>query len=78
MKLWRLSQGEKTGYDTHDSCVVAAPDESAARRVHPSSVSWEGDFSTWASSPEGVRAEYLGEAKDGTPTGLILASFNAG
>lgn len=31
--LWRLSQDEDDGYDTYDSCVVAAPDEHSARRI---------------------------------------------
>jgi hypothetical protein len=33
--LWRLSQDVYGGYDTYDSCVVAAVDEAAAKRVHP-------------------------------------------
>ena len=32
----------------------------------------------WAYGPAGVEAEYIGEAKEGTEAGVILASFNAG
>ena len=34
--LWLLSQTENGGYDTYDSCVVAAVDEQSAKRIRPS------------------------------------------
>lgn len=42
---------------------------------------WRGGatvFGTWVSKLADVSVEYLGEAKEGTPKGTILASFNAG
>lgn len=37
MNIYLLEQDLKTGYDTFDSCVVAAINETAARNTHPSS-----------------------------------------
>lgn len=80
MKIWLLSQTENGGYDTYDSCVVAAPDEESAKKIHPGTCDWEKDnwMRNWASKPENVSVLYLGEAKDGLDAGAILASFNAG
>lgn len=75
MKLWKISQDENDGYDTFDSAVVAAETESDARDTLPADWARPGD--SWA-KPEGVKVEYLGEAKDGTAAGVICASFNAG
>jgi hypothetical protein len=35
MNLYLLTQNQVTGYDTYDSCVVCAVDETAARLMHP-------------------------------------------
>lgn len=77
MKLWLLVQSSVRGYDTFDSCVVAAPDEDSARKIPPrtSDNTWGR---TWCFSPEDVHVEYLGTAKKGTTAGVVLASFNAG
>ena len=87
MKLWLLSQNENNGYDTYDSCVVAAETESDAVRIHPYSrwlqegdgLLWEDEFPTWAKTPQTVKAKYIGEAAEGITAGeVICASFNAG
>lgn len=36
MKLYLLSQGSVSGYDTYDAVVVAAESEEDARTIHPS------------------------------------------
>lgn len=78
MFLYLLSQSENNGYDTFDSAVVAAPDEYSAILIHPhGNLAWKAS-ETWASSPERVKIEYLGHAKEGTKLGIICASFNAG
>lgn len=38
MKLWILTNNTVTGYDTFDSCIVAAKTEEAARLITPGSV----------------------------------------
>lgn len=35
MNLYLLTQNDNTGYDTYDSAVVAAKDETQARSIHP-------------------------------------------
>ena len=34
--------------------------------------------STWCSTPDDVKVELVGTAKEGTIAGIVLASFNAG
>ena len=48
--LWWLTQDAVTGYDTFDSCVVAAKDEASARRVCPGwgATVWDDDRQIWA------------------------------
>jgi len=85
MKLFKLSQTENSGWDTFDSLIVTAETEEDARNIHPqeywddpSEIEWGEPYGTWCSSPDSVEVEYLGEAKEGTERGIILASFNAG
>lgn len=73
--LYYLSQDDSRGYDTYDSCIVAAETEDEARNIHPLS-GWGSR--TWARKPEYVKVELLGIAVPGTEPGVILASFNAG
>lgn len=84
MKLWLIVQMERRGYDTYDSAVVAAETADEAIKVHPDDYEGSSERSriwesyTWASSPDRVSAEYLGEAAADVKPGVILASFNAG
>lgn len=91
MKLYLLSQRDNNNYDTYDSAVVAAPTPEEAIMIHPSSSArvengrfvagtgqWTRDERSWAYGPGSVESEYIGEAKEGTEAGAILASFNAG
>lgn len=87
MKLWLISQTENNDYETFDSAVVAAHDETIARHTHPRG----GQFDTvtdkdweqrswgngWASHPNNVTAKYIGEAAEGI-TSVVCTSFNAG
>ena len=90
MKLFKLTQSDNTGYDTFDSCVVAAESEADAKTIHPSTVElvqWDddrkmwlgnelGEFTlTWADFPKSVHAEYLGETH--LLRGVVVSSFNA-
>ena len=72
MKLWKISQDKNSEYDTYDSAIVAAVDEESARKTKVSE-----DEYAWA-APEFVTVDYIGEAKEDTEPGVILASFNAG
>jgi len=78
MKLWRISQDKNRGYDTYDSAIVAANTEDEARHITPSTRDWGDTYSAWVSRPDQVEVEEIGEAKEGTEAGIILASFNAG
>lgn len=71
MRLWLISQDVNDGYDTYDSAVVAAATEDEARH------SDVGSAQTWC-SPEHVTVKLIGEAAEGIPAGVVLASFNAG
>jgi len=73
MKLWLISSG-LSQYDTYNNAVVAASTKRKARETHPNG---SGHQHGWV-CPEDVNVEYLGEAKPGTKSGVICASFNAG
>lgn len=82
MKLWLISQDERDGYGTYDSAVVCAETQEQARLIHPSGFArevsaWPSD-PEWASSPEKVSAELIGEAASEQQAGVVLTSFNAG
>ena len=82
MKLWLLTQNKNTGYDTFDAVVVAASTKEKAQAIAPDhspngTKRYEDVNGDWC-QPEFVKATYLGKAKAGTKTGIILASFNAG
>ena len=85
MKLFRISQTQNDGWDTYDSAIVAAMTEVEASKINPSEYgeNWQDgkennwqERDGWALSPDAVLVEYLGEAKEGTLSGVILASFN--
>lgn len=78
MKLFLLSQDVNRGYDTYDAIVVAALTEAEARLITPRLGSFTSNLDAWAEKPEQVEVDYLGEAKEGTESGVILESFNAG
>lgn len=79
MKLWLISQTENREYDTYDCAIVAYEAEEEARQCHPGGFyKWQEGRGSWASTPELVKAEYIGEAREGTKAGVICASFNAG
>jgi hypothetical protein len=81
LNLYLISQNENNDYDTYDSAVVAAPDENAARLIHPETgrPAEAADWSwTWTSDPSKVNVKLIGQALDGTKIGAICSSYNAG
>ena len=84
MKLFKLTQDVNNDYNTYDSVIVAAEDEEEAKYIHPDYFitcnGWDGttsEYSSWCAI-EDVQVKYIGEAKEGTVKGIILASYNAG
>jgi hypothetical protein len=85
MKIFLISQDTNNNYDTFDSAVVAAENEEIARAIDPATGELNNfkkddffKYIPWCRSIDDVKAEYLGEAVEGTKQGVILASFNAG
>ena len=87
MKLWLISQTERTGYDTYDRAVVAAATAEDATKIHPDGYSryepsesddWPSGWASWVNRAATVHVEYIGEAKDGAKAGVICASYTAG
>lgn len=88
LKLWLLSQDYNTDYDTFDSCVVAAENEHLAKLIPPNFQGMKpleipkpgtSDWPVYAwADPDKVTARLIGVAIDGTDTGCVIASFNAG
>ena len=93
MNLYLLTQTERDGYDTYDSCVVAADSWQdavlidprgqvyGAARDNPRASGWAKgayeSYGSWCSSPAAVKAEFIGTAAEGV-RGVVCASFNAG
>lgn len=79
MNLYLLT-GTESGYNTYDSCVVAAPSEEVARTIHPNGTNNKYAWTTsdWASSHESVTAKLIGTALEGAVQGAICASFHRG
>lgn len=79
MRLWLISQTETTGYDVYDSAVVAAESADEAQRLHPGEYDdWDTTYASWATKPENVKVELIGEAAPEVKEGVVCASFNAG
>ena len=84
MKLFLIEQDQNCAYDSYDSAVVAAPNEDAARTMHPETgqpmkdEDWNENYGLWCNGQEHVKVRYLGEAIDGVEPGIVCSSFNAG
>lgn len=91
MNIYLLTQNTNTGYDTFDSCVVAAPDEATARTLHPrGGRNWNGRAWAWSdgtlgyarefewTDPDNVTVKHVGTALADQSVGVICASYNAG
>jgi hypothetical protein len=80
MNLYYLSQDDETGYDTYDSCVVAADSEDEARLIRPDGGdNWDSMFgSSWARYPNKVKVTFIGVAASTVKRGVVCSSFNAG
>lgn len=82
MNLYQISQSSNIDYDTFDSAIVCAKDETAAKAIHPGDdEEWPSSvdpFSHWCVAPDQVTAKLIGTAAPGLPEGVVLASFNAG
>jgi len=73
MNIYLIAQNTNNDYDTYDSAVVIAPDEEAARNMHPHDAHM-GD--TWT-DPENVVVVKIG-VSDSDESEVVCASFNAG
>ena len=91
MNLYLLTQDSNNGYDTFDSCIVAAETEEEARLTHPNDYyiyrdwCWRYPTGDWGEvfnnewvSPDNVKVKLIGKATEGTKKWVILSSFNAG
>lgn len=93
MNLYLLINNTLNGYDTYDSCVVAAPNFRKARTIHPKGSGlyvardgrWHYDtgdvvdsmYLSWP-QPEALDVLLIGRAEHGITPGVICSSFNAG
>ena len=79
MYLYKLTQTEVCGYDTYDSCIVAANSVEEAKQINPNGY-WqtENRYLSWPFPPDPVSVEFIGLADPEIKEGVILASFNPG
>lgn len=82
MKLYLLSQDAYNGYDTYDSCVVCAENESDAKTIRPDGFEFKESnnncFSCWVDKLSQIQCEEIGVANKNQKRGVVCASFNAG
>lgn len=77
LKLWKLSQSMNNGYDTYDSCIVAAYTEEEAKNISPCRKDMV--YMCWTINVTKVTATCIGVASPSINSGTcLLASFNAG
>lgn len=89
MYLYRLTLNTSIGYDMYDSAVVIASSEEEARTFHPDNEArWDQEKERWLNGyyssddtwgkPDQVSVELIGTALPGSPSGVVVSSFNAG
>lgn len=85
MNLYLLMQDQIVDYDTYDSIIVCAENETDAKRIGPNGEiipeidpeNISPDY--WATSAEHVDCKFIGIAANDIPkNSVVLASFNAG
>jgi hypothetical protein len=80
MNLYLISRQEddEADWDTYIAAVVAAPSESAARKIRPNGgVNSEESCGGWT-PPSKVVVKYLGVAGSKIKEGVVLDSYKAG
>ena len=81
MNLYLLSQGTNSGYDTYDSCVVAAETPEDAVTITPNATEFKDmkrPYWSWCFDVQDVQCSLIGAAVEGTERGAVIASFKAG
>jgi len=80
VNIYKLTRNDRWSYDDYDSIVVIAEDEKSAINIDPSGnpMIWTNCRSAWVNSPISLDVELIGTAKEGSVSGCVLASFNAG
>ncbi len=78
LRLYLVSRKDSVDYDEYDSAVVAAYSEEGAVTcpIDGLEVASERHAEYWRA--DNLEVQQLGVATEGTPPGLVLASFNAG
>ena len=80
LNLYLVSQEENTGYDTYSAFVVAAESVEEARSFDPygGKMDWTDWNPHWCLTEQAVKVKLIGKAVEGSSTGVVLASFQAG
>ena len=84
MKLYKVWQNVRSGYDTYSDMVVCAGSAEEARSMHPGDKNyptednWNDNSGTWCALPGDAYVEYLGVARGDLLKGVICTSFHAG
>lgn len=85
--IYKIWQDERPGPDVYHKAVVIAPDEAAAKRIHPANLEAidadaSGEFvrvdDMWASNVKHVHCQKLGTAEPGLELGVVCADWEEG
>ena len=74
MNLYYISQDENTVRNTYHAAIVAAKTAGEAREIHPCG-DWDR-VDVWCYEHKSVKVVYIGKAKGGTKSGVVLTSFS--
>lgn len=72
MNIYLLERTDKCGYDEFDSLVVIAENAELAQKMKPKY--GDGEWTT----PDKIYVTLIGTAIEGSVTGVVLGSYNAG
>lgn len=75
MELYLLSRIDEVDYDEYDSAVVAAESEEESKNIEVGHI---GQYHSSWTTPDNIKVELIGTAREGTKAGVILTSYNAG
>tara|TARA_R100000005_G_scaffold95775_1_gene78713 strand:- start:3942 stop:4241 length:300 start_codon:yes stop_codon:yes gene_type:complete len=74
LNIYYISQDENTSKETYHAAIVIAKTAGEAREIHPSG-DWDR-VDVWCYEPKLVTVTYIGKAKRGSASGVVLSSFS--
>ena len=79
MNLYYLHQNKLNGWDTYDSCVIAAESKQQAIDLSITILARNCGWGEWPNEPSDIQIEEIGTANSNyNKPAIVCSSFNAG